>query len=87
MVQAVTHYKDPKILASISKDLGFPMRAYGWEQLRPNEGQIWAPISIDALGGALGVVFRVALAVALAVALDVTLYFALGVALLPYVLP
>lgn len=52
MVQAVVHYKDPKILAEISEDLGQAMvtslcsifliclQVYGlgWHQLRGNEG-------------------------------------------------
>merc|ERR1719266_802197 len=34
MVQAVTHYNDPKILASISEDLGSPMVGINCEQMK-----------------------------------------------------
>merc|ERR1712106_812531 len=34
MVQAVTHYKDPKILASISEDLGSPMVGINCDQMK-----------------------------------------------------
>ena len=34
MVQAVTHYKDPKILASISEDLGAPMVGINCDQMK-----------------------------------------------------
>ena len=34
MVQAVTHFKDPKILAQISEDLGAPMVRLHWTKIQ-----------------------------------------------------
>jgi pyridoxal 5'-phosphate synthase pdxS subunit len=37
IVEAVTHYNDPKIIAEVSKDLGEPMVGIGVSSLRPEE--------------------------------------------------
>ena len=37
IVEAVTHYNDPKIVAEVSKDLGEPMVGIGVSTLRPEE--------------------------------------------------
>jgi pyridoxal 5'-phosphate synthase pdxS subunit len=37
VVRAVTHYKDPEILAEVSHDLGEPMRGIEMSTLRPEE--------------------------------------------------
>ena len=37
IVQATTHFDDPKILAEVSKGLGAPMRGIAMEQLAPSE--------------------------------------------------
>ncbi len=44
IVQAVTHYKDPKILADVSKDLGEPMVGRNVREIP--EGELLAPRSI-----------------------------------------
>ncbi|HEX2022776.1 MAG TPA: pyridoxal 5'-phosphate synthase lyase subunit PdxS, partial [Candidatus Thermoplasmatota archaeon] len=37
IVEAVTHWDDPKVIAEVSKDIGVPMRGIANASLRPEE--------------------------------------------------